>query len=68
MRKGGRERLGESKKKDMNTARGETVEVEIEEEVVQRDGGWLDGLKGGLLSQREREVNRDEGMDEWNVS
>lgn len=36
--------MNEGRHKD--EARGETVKEEIEEEVVQRHGGWLDGLKG----------------------
>lgn len=35
--------LNERKERLEHRARGETVKEEIEEEVVQRGGGWLDG-------------------------
>ena len=48
------------------TGSGETVREEIEEEVVYRDGGQLDGLKGSLLSQQETDGGRRTA--EWNTS
>lgn len=41
LRKGRREHTEGEK----HRARGEPVKKEIEEEVVQRVGGWLDGIK-----------------------
>lgn len=38
-----RDRLSESKIKDRNTVCGERVKKEIEVEVIQRNGKWLDG-------------------------